>query len=160
MLPNKLLPVPNNDEGKIKFMERNRKSIAVAMLVVGALFAFGAYQIVGFNRAFGVKDHRVVQILESPDNRFKAELIRRHDFLDLNFFVQLNGEQIFRSEDFRPNNTVPFRETILWDTTGENLIFEIGGHRLFGYSLATKRKLSDKELLALKAKKPKFEDLF
>ncbi len=137
-------------------MRRNHKIIASA--IVGLIFAYGVFQIVQFQRAFGVKDQRVVQILESSDGRLRAKLIRKHAFLDLNFIIQLNGENIFRSPDFKPNDKIPFREAILWDRTGKNLIFEVAGHRLFGYSLIGKRKLSDKELLALEVQNPKPED--
>jgi len=135
-----------------------RKNSFILLLVTGVLLTVGAFAFIQFQRAFGVKDKRVVQILESPDKQHKAELIRRHDLFDLNFFIQLDGEQIYRSEDFRPNDTIPFRETILWDVTEQNLIFEIGGYRLFGYNLAAKHRLSDKELLSLKVKKLKPED--
>ena len=139
-------------------MNGKRKSIAVAVIIAGAIFAFGAYQVVQFQRAFGVKDQRVVQILESSDSQIKAELIRRYAFLDLNFIIKLNGEKIFTSPDFKQTYKIPFRETILWDKTGKNLIFEIGGHRLFAYNVAMKRQLSDKELLSLQVQNPKPED--
>jgi hypothetical protein len=130
-------------------MDRNRRNVVIVVIFFGAMLAFGVYQFVQFQRAFAVKDYRVVQILESQDGQLKAELIRRHALFDLNFIIRLNGRQIYRSEDFRPNYTVPFRETILWDKTGENLIFEVAGQRLFGYNVTAKRKLLDKELRAL-----------
>ena len=139
-------------------MNRKRTGITIAIIVTGLVFAFGAFQFVQFQKAFGVKDNRVVQILESPDGQLKAQLIRRYDFLDLNFIIELNGDKIYRSEDFRPNYTIPFRETILWDKNGKNLIFEIDGHRLFGYNVTEKRRLSNRELLSLQVQNPKPEN--
>jgi hypothetical protein len=139
-------------------MKRNRTGVTIAIIVIGLVFALGAYQFVQFLKVVGVKDNRVVQILESPDGQLKAQLIRKYDFLDLNFIIELNGDKIYRSEDFRPNYTIPFRETILWDKTGKNLIFEIDGYRLFGYSVTEKRRLSEKELLSLQVQNLKPED--
>ncbi len=139
-------------------MKRNRRSVAIVTIVAGAILAFAAFQIISFRRAFGVKDQRVVQILASSDGRTRAELIHRHALFDLNFIIQLNGAKIFTSPDFKPNNTIPFRETILWDKAGKNLIFEVGGHRLFGYNLTAKRQLSDQQLLALEVQNPKPQD--
>ena len=139
-------------------MHKKRKNIIIAVIIL-TIFVFGAFQFVQFMRAFGVKDHRVVQILESADDKHKVELIRRYSFLDLNFFIDLDGERIYRTEDFRPNYKIPFRETILWDKTGENLILEVSRKRLFGYNVPSKRKLSEKELLALEVREPTLEEL-
>lgn len=139
-------------------MQKIRRGNPIALFIGLVVCGIAVYQLVQFQRAFGVKDQRVVQILESQDRALRAELIRKYEFLDLNFILRLNGETIYTSPDFRQSYKIPFRETILWDTTGKNLIFEVGGHRLFGYDVIAHKKLSDKQLLSLRIRTPRPED--
>ena len=122
------------------------------------ILAYSVYLIYQANKFFGTKDYRVVHILKSPDGNITAKLIRRHRFLDLNFIVELNDKQIFTTPDFKPNYQIPFRETLIWDTTGKKLILEIGGRRIFGYSTTYHKRLPDEELLALDVRELKLED--
>jgi hypothetical protein len=139
-------------------MSKHRKAQLIVLLLFGAIAAFGIYQVAQIWKLFGIHDQRVVQILESSDGKLKAELIRRYAFLDLNFIIKLNGKTIFISPDFKQSYKFPFRETILWDKTGNNLIFEVSGHRLFGYNVISKRQLPDDVLLSLEVSSPKLED--
>lgn len=122
--------------------------LLIAVVLSG--IAFIGFQIYQFNKAFGIHDQRVVQILDSADGSTRAELVRRYALFDLNFMVFVNGQKIYTSPDFDGTYKIAYRETICWDTSGKDLVLEIAGRRLFGYNLATKRRLTDRELLALK----------
>jgi hypothetical protein len=97
---------------------------------------------------------RPVQHLVSSDRAHLAVLERSDAFLDLNFRIVLNGQKIYHSPDFRPNSSIPFRETLLWDTTGKRLLLEVTGRRLFGYHVSQQRALSAPELLQVKVATP------
>jgi hypothetical protein len=140
-------------------MIQNRAKLAVVVLLLAGTLLFFAYQAAQWRRVFGVRDQRIVQILQSSDEQLTAKLIRRHAFLDLNFIIELNDKEIFTSPDFKPTNKIPFRETITWDNSGKNLIFEVAGERLFGYNLASNRALLDNQLLALEVHQTRPEDL-
>ena len=90
-----------------------------------------------------------VQRLCTVDHKHCAELKRRM-FLDLNFLVKLNGKNIFMTEDFMPNDTLPHRETLVWDDSGKILLLEIAGRRIYGYDTEAGRQLRNDELLAIK----------
>ena len=139
-------------------MNMKRRTFILLGFFLVALLGVGLYGFSQIWRAFGVKDYRVVQILESADGRHTAQLIRKHSFLELNFIVHLNDEKIYTTPDFRPNNKVPFRETLAWDESGRYLVFEVGGERLFGYNIQKKQSVSYKELMVLKVRYPKFEE--
>jgi hypothetical protein len=94
---------------------------------------------------------RPVQYLRSSDKVHQAALEREEHFLDLTFRVILDGQQIYRSPEFGGRPDIPFRETLLWDDSGNILLFEVGGHRLFGYDIAQSRTLSNVELVQVKA---------
>ena len=89
-----------------------------------------------------------VQRKTSPDGIHRAKLVR-YDSIDVNFEVVVDGEKIFRSADFAPVQQ-DFREQINWDASGNKVILEVAGQRLFGYDAQQKRKLSDEETLGVK----------
>ena len=89
---------------------------------------------------------RAVQYLDSPNHTHHAILGRRGAFIDLNSEVRLDGRVIYVSPDFSPDRTIPYRETLLWDDTGNRLILEVLGRRLFGYDASQNRRLTDAEL--------------
>ena len=89
-----------------------------------------------------------VQRKASPDGVHKAKLVR-YDSIDVNFEVIVDGANVFRSADFAPVEH-DFREQINWDASGNTVILEIAGQRLFGYDAQYKRKLSDEEVLNTK----------
>jgi len=92
---------------------------------------------------------RTVQKLCSVSHQQCAEL-ERWDFFDLNFRVKLNGKKLFMTPDFMPDDTLPFRETLVWDDSGKILLLEIAGRRIFGYDTEAGRRLTNNELLAVK----------
>ena len=96
---------------------------------------------------------RPVQRLASLDRTHLA-ILERVDNIDLNFRILLDGQKIYHSPDFKPNSSLPFRETLLWDITGKQLLFEITGRRLFGYDVQKQRVLSGAEVLQAKVAAP------
>jgi len=77
----------------------------------------------------------------------KAKLVR-HQAIDVNFKVVVDGETIYYSPDFAPVE-FDFREQIAWDKTGNIVVLEVAGKRLFAYDAEQKRQLSDSELLSV-----------
>ena len=78
----------------------------------------------------------------------RARLVRV-DGIDVNFVVIVDGAKVFRSADFAPVKE-DFREQINWDASGNSVVLEVGGQRLFAYDAQQRRKLSDDEVLGAK----------
>ena len=91
---------------------------------------------------------RTVKVLISPDNTHKA-VLKRLDGIDLIFFVIVDGRKVYSSPDFAPNHKMDFRECLVWDETGDMVILEVTGKRLFGYDAHTCRTLSDSEIMSV-----------
>lgn len=91
-----------------------------------------------------------VQSLETPDGKHQIKL-RRVDGIDRNYSVWVDGRSVYVSPDFAPRRDLPFREALVWDTTGNVVILEVARHRVAAYDLSAKKLLSDDELLSLEA---------
>ncbi len=89
---------------------------------------------------------RTVQVLYSPDYDNKA-VLKRTDGIDLTFTVIVNGRKVYSSPDFAPDSRIDFRERIVWDRSGNVVILEVAGKRLFGYNVKMQKPLSDNDLL-------------
>jgi hypothetical protein len=138
-------------------MDKRAKMAAGAGLLVFVIWSvYISYSAARFVRP---RDERVVQIIKSPKEKHEAQLIRRYAFLDLNFVIELDGKRIYTSPDFRPNYTIPFRETLLWDESGHYLVFEVNWQRLWGYNVFNRKPLTPAELRTVKIPKVKPEDL-
>lgn len=91
-----------------------------------------------------------LQSFESADGKHRVTL-SRSDWIDRNYFIFVEGRQVYRSPDFAPRTNLPFREALVWDTTGNVVMLEVARHRIAGYDIAAKRLLSDDELLSMEA---------
>lgn len=89
-----------------------------------------------------------MQRKSSADGKHAAKLLR-YDSIDVNFEVVIDGEKVFRSADFAPVK-FDFREQINWDASGDIVILEVAGQRLFGYNARQKRRLNDGEIVDTK----------
>jgi hypothetical protein len=107
------------------------------ILIIGGIFAAIYY----------VFAPTTVQSKANPNNSHKA-ILSRSIGIDVNFKIVVDGERVYFSPDFAPA-PYDFREQIAWDKTGNILVLEVGGKRLFAYDAEQKRKLSDSELLAV-----------
>ena len=83
----------------------------------------------------------------SPDGSHRAKLVRV-DGIDVNFKFVVDGDEVYSSPDFAPVRD-DFREQINWDASGHIVILEVAGQRLFGFDASARRRLTDKELLAV-----------
>lgn len=126
-------------------MARTMKAVGkvILILVVAFVVSIGILAAI-FYFAFTTK----LQMLYSPDSKHHAELIRT-DFIDRNYRVRVDGATVYQSPDFAPRRDIPFRETLVWDASGKIVIFEVGGHRVFGFDTSTAKSLSDRQLLAV-----------
>jgi hypothetical protein len=95
----------------------------------------------------------VVQELKSPDSNHTARLVRNM-FIDLNFKVLVDGKLVYVSTDFPASETIPYRETLLWDESSRFVILEVLGHRLFGYDTQNETQLTGQELLSIPIPEP------
>jgi hypothetical protein len=136
--------------------KRAKMAVGAGLLVFLSCCAYAQYSL---SRVARVKDQRVVKILRSADGKHEAQLTWRYAFLDLNFLIHLNGEEIYVSPDFDPQYTVPFRETLLWDESGRYLVFEVNGQRLWGYDVLNRKPLAPAVLRTVRIPKVKSEDL-
>ena len=88
-----------------------------------------------------------IQTKLNPKGSHKAKLVR-HQGIDVNFRVVVDGETIYYSPDFAPVD-FDFREQIAWDKTGNIVVLEVAGKRLFAYDAEQKWQLSNNELLSV-----------
>jgi hypothetical protein len=106
------------------------------VFVIGGFFAFIDFLIV-----------TTIQNKLNPKGSHRAKLLR-HQGIDVNFKLLIDGERVYYSPDFAPVE-YDFREQITWDKTGNIVVLEVAGKRLFAYDAEQKRQLSDSELLAV-----------
>jgi len=109
----------------------------ILALIIGGLFAVVYYLFAPIT----------IQSKANPTGSHKAKLVR-HQGIDVNFKVVLDGENVYYSPDFAPVE-FDFREQIAWDKTGNIIVLEVAGKRLFAYDAEQKRQLSGSELLAV-----------
>jgi len=124
-------------------MKMSNKVLLVAFIVLASAFViFG-----GILAAFYFSMTTTVMKKVSPDKRHTAKLIR-HDGIDVMYKVYVDGHRVFWSPDFAPV-AVDFREQIAWDKSGQIVVLEVAGERLFGYHSGENRALTDEEILAV-----------
>ena len=114
---------------------------------VGVSIALVALLVGGFFLAFYVSTTSHVMTKNSPDSQHTAKLVRTQG-IDVNFILSVDGDRVYWSPDFAPEKA-DFRERIAWDESGQSVVLEVGGERLFGYSATEKRPLTDTELLKI-----------
>ena len=113
------------------------KGSIVIIVIIGGLFAAFYYLFMP----------KTIQSKTNLNGSHTAKLVR-HDGIDVNFKVVVDGERVYYSPDFAPVD-FDFREQIAWDKTGNIVILEVAGKRLFAYDVEQKRQLSDDELLSV-----------
>ena len=86
-----------------------------------------------------------IQILETKDHAHTAKLYRLYGYIDVNFRIILDGKRIYWSPDCAPDYTLPFGETLAWDTTGKIILFRLAGETVFAYDISTGRSLAPKD---------------
>ena len=104
---------------------------------------------------FRVRTISHVMTKRSP-NRLHSATLTRTDSIDRNFWVAVDGQNVFSSEDFSPG-AGDAREQIVWSSDGGSIVLLVAEQRLMGYSLSQKRKLTNSELFDIKF--PSLEDL-
>ena len=90
---------------------------------------------------------RLRQFKANPTGSHTAKLVR-HQGIDVNSKVIADGERVYDSPDFA-SVEFDFREQIAWDKTGNIVVLEVAGKRLFACDAKQKRQLSDGELLSV-----------
>ncbi len=118
-------------------ISKGSKIVIALVLFIGGLFA-------AFYYLFAPK---TIQSKTNPKGSHTATLVR-HQGIDVNFKVLADGERVYYSPDFAPVE-FDFREQIAWDKTGNIIILEVAGKRLFAYDAEQKRQLTDSELLSV-----------
>ena len=82
----------------------------------------------------------------SPDRKHKARLVTREASFDVNVFLEVNGQPVYVTPDFRAPAQFDFREYLFWDKGGTVVVLEVAGKRLFGYDARNLRGLTVAEL--------------
>ncbi len=119
--------------------------------VVISLLAIPVYWFVS-SLTFG----RPIQTLHSPNPGHTAVLRRKHTLVDFNFIVEVNGEAVYRSPDLCAADR-SLRETLVWDKSGQVVVLELMGKRVFAYN-ATDRQVLGKGQLSGRDFYPTQED--
>ena len=112
------------------------KIVVALLLLIAGVFAAFYFSVVS-----------TVQVKSNPSGTHKAKLFR-YDGIDVNFRVRIDGDGDYYSPDFAPVE-YDFREQIIWDKTGNILVLEVAGKRIFAYDAQQKRQLSNSELMAV-----------
>jgi len=120
----------------MKFFKWSVIAILSIVFLIGGLFA-----VIYFSSV------TTIHTKLNPTGSHKAKLVR-HQGIDVNFKVVVDGETIYYSPDFAPVE-FDFREQVAWDKTGNIVVLEVAGKRLFAYDAEQKRQLSDSELLSV-----------
>jgi hypothetical protein len=114
-------------------MKVSKASIVIIVCISGIIAAF-----------YYLFMPKTIQSKTNPKSLHNANLIR-HQGIDVNFRIQVDGQDVYYSPDFAPVE-FDFREQIAWDKTGNVLVLEVAGKRLFAFNAEQKRQLSDSEL--------------
>ena len=114
---------------------------------LAALIAIVVLSIGGFFAALYFSTTSRVMTKSSPDGRHIAKLVRSQG-IDVNFTVIVDGDRVYWSPDFAPVHA-DFREQISWDKSGQILVLDVGGKRLFGYQADERKPLTDAGLLSV-----------
>ena len=140
----------------MKTITKNARTVFLIILSILSIlisFAFGMiYQEINRNdniiflTSIGFFSSRQIQRLESPNRTDVATLHKINGSGDLNFIVKLNGVQIYRSPDYGAFTDHQYRETLLWDKTGEVLVLELMGKRVFAFNVKDNKILQKGEL--------------
>ena len=119
-------------------LSKGSEIVIALVIIIGGIFATFYYLFAP----------TTIQNKANPTGSHTAKLVR-HQGIDVNFKVVVDGENIYYSPDFAPVE-FDFREQISWDKTGNIVVLEVAGKRLFAYDAEQKRQLSDNELLSVK----------
>jgi hypothetical protein len=120
----------------------NKVLAALAGLAIILVLLVGGFFVI-----FYLTTTYCVMTKYSPDGNHGAKLYRVQG-IDVDFSVIVDGNRVYDSPDFAPVHA-DFREQIAWDKSGQILVLEVGGKRLFGYQAVEKKPLTDAELLSV-----------
>lgn len=115
--------------------------ICLTIGVFIGLIAVPFYQI-----ATSLFGGRHIQTLVSPNGKHSAVLLRKHNLVDTNFIVKVDGHRIYESPDLAGFSDNLYRETLVWDKTGRIVVLELMGKRIFAYDAVKERMLGKGEL--------------
>lgn len=102
---------------------------------------------------------RPIQTLRSPNDRHTAVLRRKHNLADFNFIVEINGRTVYISPDLCGAGDRSLRESLVWDKSGQVVVLELMGKRVFAYN-ATDGEVLGKGQLVGREFHPAPEDNF
>ena len=111
----------------------------ILLILLGSILALAISRCAGLCRRW-----ERIQILESPGRHHVAALSRLYGYIDVNFRITLDGKRIYWSPDCAPNYSLPFRETLAWDTTGKILVFQLAGETVFAYNIDSGKPVDPK----------------
>ncbi|HYE74063.1 MAG TPA: hypothetical protein VEF04_12065 [Blastocatellia bacterium] len=117
-----------------------------ALIGCPVCFLLGLMTVPSYRIVSGVLWGKTVQTLNAPQTRHRAALLKKHNLGDINFVVKVDGERVYFSPDYMPFVDGAYRETLVWDKTGNVVVLELMGKRVFAYHAGEKRRLAKGEL--------------
>jgi hypothetical protein len=87
------------------------------------------------------QEWRSVQTLRSSDRQHIAHLERLDGRMEVQFRVSLDGEVLHDSWGCTPNEKLPFRETLAWDSSDKLLVLELANEIVFAYDVTTQTEI-------------------
>lgn len=116
-------------------------------LVVGIFLGFAlctiAFPVYNFVTSFFYGTE--IQRLRSGIGH-SALLYKKGIIVDINFVVTVDGKQVYVSPDYAAFQDRLYRETLVWDKTGQIVVLELMGKRVFAYNARERRELQKGEL--------------
>ena len=124
------------------------------------LVLLGAVLAVALPRCGRIFGHwKCIQILETQDHAHTVKLYRLYGYIDVNFRIELDGKRIYWSPDCAPDKSLPFRETMAWDETGNILVFQLAGRNVYAYNLVTSEAIAPELLKGIKTPRITLNDI-
>lgn len=127
---------------------RSKKLLTVVgypvCVLIGVAITMGlipVYRIVS-SITFG----RHIQTVMSANETHSAVLLRKHNLADFNFIVEVDGLRVYTSPDLCGGADHEYRETLVWDKSGQTVVLELMGKRVFAYNANDKVSLGRGQL--------------
>lgn len=87
------------------------------------------------------QEWRPVQTLRSTDRQHVAQLERLDGRMEVRFRVSLDGEVLHDSRGCTPHENLPFRETLAWDRSDKQLVFQLANAIVFAWDVPSQTEI-------------------
>ena len=114
----------------MNYQKMNKIAIILICIIFGCLLFFRiALSCIFFINISRDTHSDVAKRIESPDRTKSALLIRRHSWIDLNFYVEIKdgffSKELHKSTDFSPDLKIDWNEQLMWSYDSSFLIMSV-----------------------------------